>query len=88
MSSGLIAPEGPEDWNAEFLQSLNEGGMAGGGSLSESLAHPLVGTEKEFSYLGVNNIMKYVVSRGRGCSLPNLSMNDAVIGWIKSSNGV
>lgn len=87
MSSGLIMPfdEGRdvETW--------------GGISLSDSLAHPNIGTKGEFSYLPVNNILSHVVKERTSQTpreyldtnaMAQLGIGETDYDWLQSPDGI
>jgi len=99
MSSGLISPPYSTDPDVaqEEMMAAMDGGIAGGASAEGSLAFPLIGEKGEFSYLGISNIMSYVILEKTGKTprqylaenvLPNLGIPDSDINWWKNSDGV
>uniref|UniRef100_A0A7R9ZCG7 Beta-lactamase-related domain-containing protein n=1 Tax=Pseudictyota dubia TaxID=2749911 RepID=A0A7R9ZCG7_9STRA len=97
MSSGLV----PEPWDlnnteADMAEAL-PGGDSGGGSLPDALAFPLIGEKGKFSYLGISNIMSYVILERTGMTprqylaenvLPDLGIDDSDINWWQNADGV
>ncbi len=95
MTSGLQNPiiDDPEADAAAVL----DGGDAGGGTLAGSLAWPTVGEKGLFYYLGVSNILSYVLQERTGMSpreylaekvLPSLGMQDSDIDWWQNADGL
>jgi CubicO group peptidase (beta-lactamase class C family) len=91
MSSGLINDDDNEG-------NVVDGGDAGGRNLAHALSFPPeIGKKGEFVYLGVLNILSYVVKERSGLSpreyaaqtiFPSLGMNDADIEWWQNEDGM
>lgn len=91
MSSGLINDPDNEG-------NVVDGGDAGGANLSHALSFPPeIGTKGEFVYLGVLNILSYVVKERSGLSpreyasqtiFPSLGMADSDIEWWQNEDGM
>jgi len=99
MSSGLVQPPFDEmaaDPVAAY-QAVADGGFGGGGSLQSSMAFPEIGKQGEFSYLGISNIMSYVILQTTGMTprqylvdkvLPSLGIDDSEMSWWQNSEGI
>eukprot|EP01083_Nonionella_stella_P026509 73008_1 len=68
---------------------------AGGASLSDSLGHPAIGTKGEFHYLGLNNILSYVIKERTGMTpreylskdaLSKLGIKEDEYDWLKNTD--
>ena len=97
MSSGLVLPPIDFENPPDYLFDVSDGGTAGGSALPDSLNFPDVDEKGVFSYLGVSNIMSYVISERTGMSpreylaakvLPALGIQDSDIIWWKNSDGI
>lgn len=95
MSSGLISP--PNYFDPEYLPDAFDLRTAGGSTLEDSLAYPLIGEKGEFSYLGISNIMSYVILERTGKTprqyladkvLPDLGIDDSDINWWRNADMV
>lgn len=95
MSSGLVSP--PSESLEADMAAAFDGGSAGGGSLADSLVFPAIGTRGEFSYLGISNIMSYLIVEKTGKTprqylaekvLPALGIEDSDINWWQNAEGV
>jgi CubicO group peptidase (beta-lactamase class C family) len=95
MTSGLLNPiiDDPVDGEAAVL----DGGDAGGGTLVGSLAWPSVGEKGIFHYLGVSNILSYVLQERTGMSpreylaekvLDAFGLQDSNIDWWQNADGL
>ncbi len=95
MTSGLLNPiiDDPVDGEAAVL----DGGDAGGGTLVGSLAWPSVGEKGIFHYLGVTNILSYVLQERTGMSpreylaekvLDACGLQDSNIEWWQNADGL
>ena len=91
MSSGLISPP------LDPTETFTNGGNAGGSSLTDSLAYPAIGEKGVFSYLGVSNILSYVLQEQTNSSpreylsakvLLPLGILDNEIGWWQNKGGM
>jgi len=101
MTSGLVSPpfdeQNMEASIQELFASTAPNSYGGGKDLPDSLAYPWVAQKGQFSYLGISNIMSYVLLQLTGLSprqflaqhvLPALGINDGDIGWWTNSDGV
>jgi len=89
MSSGLVLPL------MDAYGDIFDGGSGGGGSLQGSMAFPEIGEKGEFSYLGISNILSYVILQSTGMTprqyladkvLPSLGIDDSEINWWQNSD--
>ena len=106
MTSGLVCPpeedvlamlELPVEELAAAMGSIIEAGASsnsGGASLSGSLSHPAIAKKGEFSYLGMNNILSYVIKERTGMTpqaylskniLPKLGIKESEHSWWQTS---
>jgi len=97
MTSGLI--EEPIDL-AEISSGeviFTDGGNAGGADLPSTMSTPSIdGTKGEFYYLGVSQILSYVIREVSGMSprenlaaiLPALGTDDSAIDWMVNADGI
>ncbi|KAL7538631.1 hypothetical protein ACHAXR_009767 [Thalassiosira sp. AJA248-18] len=83
MSSGLISP--------------GRDGTRGGSSLSDSLSYPNIGTTGDFSYLGMSNILSYVIKERTGLTprrylrdnvMKQLAILETDYRWQQNADGV
>jgi len=108
MSSGLISPPSdmpspdatPEEMaeaTGALLAAAADGSVAGGATLDDSLAYPEIGEKGVFSYLGISNIMSYVLREKTSMTprqylaekaLPDLGIDDADINWWQNADGI
>lgn len=107
MTSGLITP--PEDDPTKMdpsemtLENLPPGAIeeelttGGGISLSDSLAYPDIGTKGEFAYLGLSNILSYVIKEKSGMSprqflaenvMKKLGIAEDEYNWLTNPDGM
>lgn len=104
MTSGLITPA---EHSVDAMEELSSEEMAvgfeemlvdgGGSSLSQSLAYPDIGEKGKFSYLGLSNILSYVIKERAGMTpgellktkvLPALGMEEGEYNWLQNSDSV
>ncbi|KAL7449470.1 hypothetical protein ACHAWC_001528 [Mediolabrus comicus] len=92
MTSGLLDPLA--DSLVTFLSGEREGG---GSSLSDSLAYPDIGEKGKFTYVGLSNILSYVIFKLTGMTpgellaervLPHLGIHVDDYVWSKNSDGL
>jgi CubicO group peptidase (beta-lactamase class C family) len=97
MTSGLNNPVLDNPALANMTAALEDGGDAGGGTLVGSLAWPSVGEKGIFHYLGVSNILSYVLQERTGMSpreylaqkvLPAFGLQDSNIDWWQNADGL
>ena len=92
MSSGLVDPN-PYDRS----RNITQGGNGGGASLPESLEFPALGERGIFSYLGISNIMSYVIFEKTSMSpreyattkvFASLGIDNSTIDWWQNADGM
>ena len=85
MLSGLISPPRRFD------------GTGGGSSLSDSLSYPNIGPKGDFSYLGMSNILSYVIKERTGLTprqylaenvMSHLGISESDYDWLLNADGV
>lgn len=99
MTSGLTWPESILN-NPDLVvteQDIEDSLDSGGSSLSDSLADPDIGPKNEFSYLGVNNILSYVIKTRADMSpreflqekvMSRLGVAEDEYDWQQNADGV